>query len=171
MRARERTQIQAHARTQFAQKTWSNSLPTVSQCLGQVITWRADECHSICDNNNPRLGASVTVFATITDPAQHGQSLYSIVTADRFLCTRTRCAKPVLKASEGHFCGCLLQARYIYAAAYYKGDGGIIASEASLLHELAGAFLWYNYIFVSMGTFGPAWAPRNAQRANVGPAG
>ena len=28
------------------------------------------------------------------------------------------------------------------------------------------------YIFVSMGRpFGPAWAPRNAQRANVGPAG
>ena len=28
------------------------------------------------------------------------------------------------------------------------------------------------YIFVSMGgPFGPAWAPRNAQRANVGPAG
>ena len=27
-------------------------------------------------------------------------------------------------------------------------------------------------IFVSMGRpFGPAWAPRNAQRANVGPAG
>ena len=27
-------------------------------------------------------------------------------------------------------------------------------------------------IFVSMGgPFGPAWAPRNAQRANVGPAG
>ena len=51
----------------------------------------------------------------------------------------------------------------------------IIASEASLLHELAGAFLWYIiyiYIFVSMGRpFGPAWAPRNAQRANVGPAG
>ena len=30
----------------------------------------------------------------------------------------------------------------------------------------------YIYIFVSMGRpFGPAWAPRNAQRANVGPAG
>ena len=28
------------------------------------------------------------------------------------------------------------------------------------------------YIFVSMGRpFGPAWAPRNAQRTNVGPAG
>ena len=28
------------------------------------------------------------------------------------------------------------------------------------------------YIYVSMGRpFGPAWAPRNAQRANVGPAG
>ena len=28
------------------------------------------------------------------------------------------------------------------------------------------------YFFVSMGgPFGPAWAPRNAQRANVGPAG
>ena len=26
----------------------------------------------------------------------------------------------------------------------------------------------YIYIFVSMGTFGPAWALRNAQRANVG---
>ena len=38
----------------------------------------------------------------------------------------------------------------------------VIASEASLLHELAGAFLWY--IFVSMGTFGPVWPPvtRNA---------
>ena len=50
----------------------------------------------------------------------------------------------------------------------------IIASEASLLHELAGAILWYIYIykFVSMGRpFGPAWAPCNAQRANVGPAG
>ena len=38
----------------------------------------------------------------------------------------------------------------------------IIASEASLLHELAGAFLWYIYIyiFVFMGSpFGPAWAP------------
>ena len=48
----------------------------------------------------------------------------------------------------------------------------IIASEASLLHELAGAFLWYIYIyiFVSMGSpFGPAWAP--SKRANVGPAG
>ena len=32
--------------------------------------------------------------------------------------------------------------------------------------------LVYIYIFVSMGRpFGPAWAPRNAQRANVGPAG
>ena len=47
------------------------------------------------------------------------------------------------------------------------------------MYELAGAFLWYIYIyiiyiyiFVSMGRpFGPAWAPRNAQRANVGPAG
>ena len=30
-----------------------------------------------------------------------------------------------------------------------------------LLDELAGAFLWYIYIFVSMGSpFGPAWAPR-----------
>ena len=52
----------------------------------------------------------------------------------------------------------------------------IIASEASLMYELAGAILWYiyiyMYIFVSMGRpFGPAWAPRNAQRANVGPAG
>ena len=48
----------------------------------------------------------------------------------------------------------------------------VIASEASLLHELAGAFLWYIYIFVSMGSpFGPAWAPVNTQRANVGPAG
>ena len=62
----------------------------------------------------------------------------------------------------------------------------IIASEASLMYELAGAILWYIYIynyyiyifvsmgrpFVSMGRpFGPAWAPRNAQRANVGPAG
>ena len=50
----------------------------------------------------------------------------------------------------------------------------LIASEASLRYELAGAILWYIYIyiFVSMGRpFGPAWAPRNAQRANVGPAG
>ena len=55
----------------------------------------------------------------------------------------------------------------------------IIASEASLMYELAGAILWYiyiyiYYIFVSMGrplNFGPAWAPRNAQRANIGPAG
>ena len=54
----------------------------------------------------------------------------------------------------------------------------IIASVASYMYELAGAFLWYIYIyiyiyiFVSMGRpFGPAWAPRNAQRANVGPAG
>ena len=47
------------------------------------------------------------------------------------------------------------------------------------MYELAGAFLWYIYIYiyiyiynVSMGRpFGPAWAPRNAQRANVGPAG
>ena len=40
------------------------------------------------------------------------------------------------------------------------------------MNELAGAILWYIYIFVSMGRpFGPAWAPRNAQRANVGPAG
>ena len=42
-----------------------------------------------------------------------------------------------------------------------------------LLDELAGAFLWYIYIyiFVSMGSpFGPAWAPVNAQRANVRPA-
>ena len=42
------------------------------------------------------------------------------------------------------------------------------------MYELAGAILWYIYIyiFVSMGRpFGPAWAPRNAQRANVGPAG
>ena len=29
----------------------------------------------------------------------------------------------------------------------------------------------YIYIFVSYDLFGPAWAPRNAQRANVGPAG
>ena len=36
-----------------------------------------------------------------------------------------------------------------------------IASEASLTDELAGAFLWYIYIFVSMGSpFGPTWAPR-----------
>ena len=52
----------------------------------------------------------------------------------------------------------------------------IIASEASLMYELAGAILWYIYIyiyiFVSMGRpFGPAWTPRNAQIANVGPAG
>ena len=51
----------------------------------------------------------------------------------------------------------------------------LIASEASLLHELAGAFLWYIYIyiyiFVSIGRLGPAWASRKAQRANVGPAG
>ena len=49
----------------------------------------------------------------------------------------------------------------------------IIASVASYMYELAGAILWYNlYIFVSMGRpLGPAWAPRNAQRANVGPAG
>ena len=48
----------------------------------------------------------------------------------------------------------------------------VIAGEASLMYELAGAILWYIYIFVSMGRpFGPAWAPRNAQRANVGPAG
>ena len=98
----------------------------MSKSLGQVITWRADECHSICNNNNPRLGTSVTVFATITYPAQHGQSLLSIVTADRFLCTRNRGAKPVLKVSKEHFCGCLLQARYIYAATYYNGDKGII---------------------------------------------
>ena len=40
------------------------------------------------------------------------------------------------------------------------------------MYELAGAILWYIYIFVSMGRpFGPACAPRNAQRANVGPAG
>ena len=32
----------------------------------------------------------------------------------------------MLKASKGHFCGCLLQARYIYAAAYYNGPRGII---------------------------------------------
>ena len=45
----------------------------------------------------------------------------------------------------------------------------MIASEASLMYELAGAILWYIYIiFVSMGRpFGPAWAPRNAQGANV----
>ena len=57
----------------------------------------------------------------------------------------------------------------------------MFASVASYMYELAGAFLWYIYIyiyiyklyiFVSMGRpFGPAWAPRNAQRANVGPAG
>ena len=36
------------------------------------------------------------------------------------------------------------------------------------LDELAGAFLWYNYISVSMGSpFGPAWGPVNAQRAKV----
>ena len=45
------------------------------------------------------------------------------------------------------------------------------------MYELAGAILWYIYIyiyiiFVSMGRpFGPAWAPRNAQRANLGPDG
>ena len=48
------------------------------------------------------------------------------MTTDRFLCTRTRGAKPVLKASKGHFCGFLLQAKYIYAAAYNNGDRGII---------------------------------------------
>ena len=52
---------------------------------------------------------------------------------------------------------------------YYRT---MIASVASYMYELAGAFLWYIYIFVSMGRpFGPAWAPRNAQCANVGPAG
>ena len=41
--------------------------------------------------------------------------------------------------------------------------GRIIGASLSepLLDELAGAFLWYIYIFVSMGSpFGPAWAPR-----------
>ena len=53
----------------------------------------------------------------------------------------------------------------------------IIASEASLcmswLAQFSGIYIYiYIYIFVSMGRpFGPAWAPRNAQRANVGPAG
>ena len=36
------------------------------------------------------------------------------------------------------------------------------------LDELAGAFLWCIYIFVSMGSpFGPAWTLVNTQRANV----
>ena len=62
----------------------------------------------------------------------------------------------------------------------------IIASVASYICERSELYVrvgWrislvyiyiyiYIYIFVSMGRpFGPAWAPRNAQRANVGPAG
>ena len=52
----------------------------------------------------------------------------------------------------------------------------IIASEASLLHELAGAFLWYIYIYIYLYPWVDHLVPRgpppvNAQRANVGPAG
>ena len=47
----------------------------------------------------------------------------------------------------------------------------IIASEASLLHELAGAFLWYIYIYIYLCPWAVHLAPVNAQRANVGPAG
>ena len=61
----------------------------------------------------------------------------------------------------------------------------IIASEASSVTNCANLrFLVYNYIYIFIYIyiylyiymspyvlFGPAWAPRNGQRANVGPAG
>ena len=51
--------------------------------------------------------------------------------------------------------------------------GQSIWSLVGLIDELAGALLWYIYIFVFMGSpFDPAWAPPpvNVQRANVRPA-
>ena len=46
----------------------------------------------------------------------------------------------------------------------------LVASEASVMYELAVAILWYIYIyiFVSYDLFGPAWAPvtRNAQTSD-----
>ena len=146
-RMRTRTQIRCEYAIREKNPHGLTHCRRVSQCLGQVITWRADECHRICDNNNPRLGTSVTVFATITYPVQHGQSLLNIVTADHFLCTRTRCAKPVLKASKGHFCGCLLQARYIYAAAYYNGHRGIIIIIHVHVYSISRARVFRVYVF------------------------
>ena len=48
----------------------------------------------------------------------------------------------------------------------------IIASEANLIDELAGAFLWYIYIYLYPWAVHlvPRGPPINAQRANVGPA-
>ena len=61
----------------------------------------------------------------------------------------------VVNGSDGR---CLVAVRLIVGVRYLERP----------LREV----LLYIYIFVSKGRpFGPAWAPCNAQRANVGPAG